>query len=137
MNNNIMVLTLCTMALQHGVGSMDYCIYCALRSLRYLDIFYLSHSKWSTVTIEFRAIEGQHMQIGPNLSFNKTDKDSFSYSITWKWVSLYSIIKLFSLKWRNYRIRIHVLADPKLGEKQQSATPRSWPSAKNFLIFPL
>ena len=52
----------------------------------------------------------------------------------WKWVSF---IVWFSLKWSNYIIRIHVLADPKLGEKQQSATPRSWPSAKNFIIFPL
>ena len=31
----------------------------------------------------------------------------------------------------------HLLADPKVGEKQQSATPISWPSAYNFMSFPL
>ena len=37
------------------------------------------------VTIEFRAIQGQHMQIGQNLLLNESDnKSSFCYSKIWK-----------------------------------------------------
>ena len=48
--------------------------------------------RWATV--EFRAIQGQHVQIGQNLCWTRHNINSFCHSMIWKWaqVAHYSII---------------------------------------------
>ena len=53
---------------------------------------------WSTrATTEFRTTQGQHMQIRQRLLQRKTDNSkSFCYLMIWKWVALYSEVKLIN-----------------------------------------